>query len=113
MLAGQPAVTRHRFGAGTAWYVSTRLDDATHCRLLTDVAHAAGAVPTCPAAPPGVEAVRRRSADTSWLFLLNHTDRPQRVPAAGVDLLTGAPVADAVTLAPGGVAVIREQPAGR
>ncbi|MBO4206777.1 beta-galactosidase, partial [Micromonospora echinofusca] len=113
VLTGRPAVTRHRFGTGVAWYVSTRLDDASHRRLLTDVAHAAGAVPTCPGAPPGVEAVRRRSADTSWLFLLNHTDRPQRVPAAGVDLLTGALVGGAVTLAPGGVAVLREHPTGR
>ena len=26
--AGTPAVTRHRFGAGHAWYVGTMLDDA-------------------------------------------------------------------------------------
>ncbi|MER5704745.1 beta-galactosidase [Micromonospora sp. NPDC002296] len=110
VLAGRPAVTRHRYGAGTAWYVSTRPDDDTYRRLLTDAALGAGAAPTCPAAPAGVEAVRRRSARGSWLFLLNHTDRPHRVPAAGLELLTGATVTTAVQVPAGGAAVVREAP---
>ncbi|SCG40028.1 beta-galactosidase [Micromonospora humi] len=110
VLDGRPAVTRHRIGDARAWYVSTRPDDDSYRRLLTDAARLAGVVPTCPAAPPGVEAVRRRDGDRSWLFLLNHTDRPQRVPAAGHELLTGEPVDDRVTVPPGGVAVLREPP---
>ncbi len=109
VLDGLPAVTRHRHGAGTAWYVSTRPDDDTYRRLLDRAARAAGATPVCPDAPPGVEAVRRRGDRVSWLFLLNHTDRELRVPARGVDLLTGAPVDEAVILPPGGVAVLRER----
>ncbi|KAB1161294.1 beta-galactosidase, partial [Micromonospora sp. AMSO12t] len=112
-LAGLPAVTRHRSGAGTAWYLSTRPDDATYRRLVTRAARAAGATPVCPAAPAGVEAVRRRAVGASWLFLLNHTDRPQRVPAAGVDLLTGATADTEVHLPAGGAAVLRETGAGR
>ncbi|MGC4763353.1 beta-galactosidase [Micromonospora sp. DT46] len=112
-LAGLPAVTRHRSGAGTAWYLSTRPDDATYRRLVTQAARAAGATPVCPAAPAGVEAVRRRTVGASWLFLLNHTDRPQRVPAAGVDLLTGATADTEVHLPAGGAAVLRETGAGR
>ncbi|WP_428965468.1 beta-galactosidase [Micromonospora fluostatini] len=108
VLAGQPAVTRHTYGAGVAWYVSTRPDDATYRRLLTEAATQAGVAPTCPDAPAGVEAVRRGGDDGSWLFLLNHTDRPQTVPASGVDLLTDATVTDAVHLPAGGVAVLRE-----
>ncbi|SCL36267.1 beta-galactosidase [Micromonospora nigra] len=107
VLDGLPAVTRHDRGASTIWYVSTRPDDDTHGRLLTQAARVAGVTPTCPGAPPGVEAVRRRRDRASWLFLLNHTDRPQQVPAAGVDLRTGAPV-ERVRLDPGGVAVLRE-----
>ncbi|QLQ35835.1 beta-galactosidase [Micromonospora robiginosa] len=110
VLDGRPAVTRHRIGDARAWYVSTRPDDDTYRRVLTDAARLAGVVPTCPAAPPGVEAVRRVDGDRSWLFLLNHTDRPQRVPAAGHELLTGEAVDDRVTVAPGGVAVLREAP---
>ncbi|MGC4889779.1 beta-galactosidase [Micromonospora sp. DT227] len=109
VLDGRPAVTRHRVGAARTWYVSTRPDDDTYRRLLVEAARLAGVTPTCPA-PPGVEAVRRRDGDQSWLFLLNHTDRPQRVPAAGHELLTGEPVDEHVTVGPGGVAVLREAP---
>ncbi len=111
VLDGLPAVTRHRVGDAHAWYVSTRPDGDTYRRLLTEAARLAGVGPVCPEAPPGVEAVRRRDGDRSWLFLLNHTDRPQPVPAAGLDLITGRPVAATVTVAAGGVAVIRERPA--
>ncbi|MFJ6197979.1 beta-galactosidase [Micromonospora sp. NPDC092111] len=113
VLDGRPAVTRHRYGAGTAWYLSTRPDDDTYRRLVTEAARAAGVHPVCPDAPPGVEAVRRQGPEASWLFLLNHTDRPQRVPVTGVELLTGTVVATAVTVPAGGVAVVREDPDGR
>ncbi|MEU8313834.1 beta-galactosidase [Micromonospora sp. NPDC048887] len=110
VLDGRPAITRHRVGDAYAWYVSTRPDDDTYRRLLTEAARLAGAVPTCPGAPPGVEAVRRHDGDGSLLYLLNHTDEPQRVPAAGVEMLTGEAVGSALTVAPGGVAVVREEP---
>lgn len=110
VLDGLPAVTRHRVGAALTWYVSTRPDDDTYRRLLAEAARLAGVTPVCPQAPPGVEAVRRRAGDRSWLFLLNHTDRPQRVPATGLELITDKPVDDAVTVPAGGVAVLREPP---
>ena len=62
-LAGLPALTRHPFGAGTAWYLSTLLaaDDLT--TLLRGAATAAGlpraARPRRPA--PGAARPRRRS----------------------------------------------------
>ncbi|MEU7957382.1 beta-galactosidase [Micromonospora humida] len=111
VLDGRPAVTRHRTGDGTAWYLSTRPDDRTYRRLLTEVARTAGLAPVCPDAPPGVEAVRRAGPQGSWLFLLNHTDRPQRVPVTGVDLFTDTPADGTVVLPAGGVAVVREEPA--
>ncbi|MFI7024828.1 beta-galactosidase [Micromonospora sp. NPDC049900] len=109
VLDGSPAITRHRHGTGTAWYVSTRPDDTTYRRLLDSAARAADIAPVCPDAPAGVEAVRRLHPGGSWLFLLNHTDRARRVPARGRDLLTDTEVDEAVTLPPGGVAVLRER----
>jgi beta-galactosidase len=101
-LAGGAALTRHR----TAWYASTRLADPDLGRWLGAVAEIAGVAPTHPV-PAGVEAVRRRHADgRSYLFLMNHTDAPAEVAAAGVDLLTGA--AWTGRLDAGGVAVLRE-----
>ncbi|WP_234361422.1 beta-galactosidase [Plantactinospora sp. BB1] len=106
-LDGQPALTRHGYGDGVAWYLSTRLDDDPYRDLLARVTAAAGAEPTCPVAPAGVEAVRRCAAGTSWLFLLNHTDAAQTVEVSGLDLLSGEYV-DPVRLPAGGCAVLRE-----
>ncbi len=64
------------------------------------------------AAPPGVEAVRRRTAEGgSILFLLNHRDETVTVaaPAGSRDLLKGSPVGtDGVRLGPRDVAVLDE-----
>src|SRR3954447_3762545 len=76
---GRPAVTRN----GTAWYVSTRLDDAATARLLARVCTEAGVEPVLPGLPAGVERVRRGD----HLFVLNHTAQavalPDRELAAG------------------------------
>ena len=65
--------------------------------------------PTVAGLPHGVEATRRSDGYGSWLFLLNHTDAEQTVPATGHDLVTDESVDGAVRLAPGGAAVIREE----
>ena len=66
-LPGTPAVTRHSFGAGTAWYVSTTPDAETLSTLLATAAREAGVVPAADV-PPGVEVVRRGDR----LFVINH-----------------------------------------
>ncbi|WP_169983711.1 beta-galactosidase [Microbispora sp. H10836] len=91
---GGPAVTRHRFGEGTAWYVSTRLDDPGYARLLAAAGLAGDGV-------PGVEIVRRRDQ----VVALNHTADEQPVPVHGTDLITGRPVTGA--LRPGQCVVVR------
>ena len=67
--AGHPALTRHRLGAGQAWYLATRTDLAP---ILTQITTEA-ALTTPPPTPPGTEAIRRTNGTTTWLFLLNHT----------------------------------------
>lgn len=116
-LTGLPAVTRHTFGAGTGWYVSTRLDDTAYPALIARVLAETGAAPVLPGLPPGVEAVRREAADgRSWLFLLNHTPHPVTVPTTPglLDLLTGTPTPpDGAFLLPAGEsAVLRERADG-
>lgn len=103
-LDGLPAVTRRRHGLGTARYVSTRLDDPAYEALLLD-----GLVrPTGGCAADGVEVVRRAAAGMSWMFVLNHSAVEQRVPARGVDLVTGLAVDGEARIPAGGYAVIRE-----
>jgi beta-galactosidase len=108
-LAGLPAVTRHRSGAGTAWYVSTRLDEAGLLRLVGTLLDTAGVAAGRPARPAGVELVRRAAEGVSWLFAINHTGEAQQVPASGVDLVSGERAYGSLDLPPGGYAVVREQ----
>ena len=109
-LAGRPALTRNDVGRGSAWYLSTELDDAAHDQVIAAALAAAGLAPEVPGLPAGVAAVRRRAdGGRSWLFLLNHTTEPAVVPAAGMELLSGTEVVGSVQLPPGGVAVIRER----
>ena len=109
-LAGLPAITRNSFGAGEAWYVSTRLGERAHDRLIAGVLAAAGVRPVVPGVTPGLEAVRRHGDDgRSWLFVLNHTAVRGLVPASGLELLSGRRVTGLLDVAPGKVAVIREE----
>lgn len=106
-LPGVPALTRHRVGDGTAWYVATRLDEPATDRLVAGLVAEASVRPAAPA-PSGVEVVRRRDGDRSWLFAINHTAAEVRLPVAGVELLTGVRCAGELTLPAGDVAVVRE-----
>jgi beta-galactosidase len=102
-LAGLPAITRHSFGAGTAWYVSTMLADEGLDQLVREVADDSGMA-------VGESTVSRRvdGDGNSWLFAFNHGDAPVAVPVSGVELLSGRDVAGTLELAPGDVAVVRE-----
>ncbi|CAM5709256.1 beta-galactosidase [Streptomyces canus] len=105
-LAGHPAVTRHRHGDGTAWYVGSHPDQDTLTALLDRIRHEAGVTPEHDA-PAGIEVVRRRGTEADYLFLIDHTGKGAETPAEGVELLTGTPVTGTVTVPPGGVAVVR------
>jgi len=106
-VAGHPAVTRRTVGAGSAWYVSADLDEASLGELVDRVLAEAAVTPAATVSP-GVEAVRRSSASSSYLFLINHGEDDGWAQATGVDLLTGRASAGRVDLAAGAVAVIRE-----
>lgn len=109
-LDGRPAITRHGFGAGTAIYIGTRLDQPSMERLLRSAWTEAGAEPSLEA-PAGVSAVRRFGPRSSILFLLNHREVDVDVPVvqAGVNLIDGTEVhAGLYRLRAFGAAVIRE-----
>jgi beta-galactosidase len=106
--AGQPAVTRNRFGAGTAWYVSTKLDDAGLSELLSGALEEAG-VDAPPVPPLGLEVVTRWGEEASFTIAINHGDEDAQLTTTGaVELLTGEPVvAGAVNIPAGAFRVIR------
>ncbi|MEV0239854.1 beta-galactosidase [Streptomyces sp. NPDC050674] len=91
MLTGSPALTRHLFGTGQGWYLSTRLDDADYGSLIGRLLKETGIEPEMPGQPPGVEAVTRHAADgRRWHFLINHRADAVPLPDPAHDLLTGA-----------------------
>ncbi|MDI6942988.1 beta-galactosidase [Microbacterium sp. JZ70] len=102
--AGGAAITRHRHGAGTGWYISTRLDAEGLRAVLTDVYADAGVVAS--STPDGLEVVRRRADDRTFLFAINHRDDDVTIDAVGRELLTGATASGSLVVPAGGVAVI-------
>ncbi|MEU9852499.1 beta-galactosidase [Streptomyces sp. NPDC047974] len=106
--AGGPAVTRHRLGRGTAWYVSTRLDAASLDAIVAAAAEDAG-IPSRPSLPRDVEVVRRAGAHGHYVFVLNHTDAEAKVPldGPGTELLADGAVHGTLTVPAGGVRVVR------
>jgi beta-galactosidase len=104
-LAGAPAVTRRRAGAGVAWYLTARMDEPGLDRWLGRILEAAGVAPTLPGLPSTVDAVWRGD----YLFLVNHDADDVTVGAGGTDLLTGRRHVGKVELAARSVAVLRRE----
>ncbi|GAA3728026.1 beta-galactosidase [Salinactinospora qingdaonensis] len=106
-LAGVPALTRNRVGAGTAFYAATRLDETGLAALTDRLIAEAGVAPTA-GTRPGVEVVRRSGAESSYLFVINHTATPAHLDVHGTELLGDTEVSGRLTVAAGEVAVVRE-----
>ncbi|MGW7258811.1 beta-galactosidase [Streptomyces sp. NPDC054834] len=110
LTAGRPAVTRHRLGQGTAWYVSTRLDTHGLDEVLARAAADARITPRADL-PRDVEVVRRtdESGTRTFLFAINHTATDAKVPldTPGTELLTGERAAGRLAVPAGSVRVVR------
>jgi beta-galactosidase len=107
--AGTPAVTRNAFGEGAAYYLGTRPEER-YTKLLLERACEEAGVEAPLEVPQGVEVVRRRTENASFLFFLNHNVEAAELsleePAR--DLLTGSEHEGKLTLEPLGVTVLRE-----
>ena len=101
LQAGSPAVTRHRFGAGEAWYAATQPSGDAIGAIVDAVVAASGVRPVVADLPAGVEVARRGDLVT----LINHGDAPVEVAVDGTDAETGAAVAQ-VSLESQGVAFV-------
>ena len=108
LAAGRPAVTRHRHGEGTAWYVSTRLGAQALDTVLGAAAEDAGIAPRADL-PRDVEVVRRDGKQGAYLFAINHSAADAKVPleTSGTELLTGERAAGRLAVPAGAVRVVR------
>jgi beta-galactosidase len=61
--------------------------------------------------PNEIDLTRRRGADGSWLFVLNHGHSDVSVGVSGHDLVSDRSVEGVLTVEAGGCAVVREAPA--
>lgn len=106
-LAGGPAATVAEHGHGRAAYLATLPDPSTLGTLLDTFVDQAG-IERLPSTS-SVEVVRRRGANGSWLFVLNHSDAPAEVGGVrGHDLVSETDVSGLLCLAAGETAVVRE-----
>jgi len=104
--AGVPAITHNAFGEGVAWYFATALDDEPLTALLARVASEAGVHPAATVAR-GVEVIRRRSDDATYLFVINHTDADYETAVNGTELISGARVDGSLVVPAREVAIVR------
>ncbi|RKO20286.1 beta-galactosidase [Pseudarthrobacter phenanthrenivorans] len=104
-LAGSPAVTRNRYGSGSAWYIGTVLDPAGLRDIVTEAASDAGI--TVLESPEGLEVVVRSGANGSYTFLINHSQEEHKFAAHGRELIVGEDVSNAVVIPAGAVRVVR------
>jgi len=107
--AGTPAVTVNDFGKGRCYYVGAWMENPFWDDFAGVIASEAGEKTS--SLPDGLEMVRRRSADRSLVFLLNHTSRELKadVSLKGKSLLSGAQWNGGGAIAPFGVEIIEEK----
>ncbi|MFJ2551179.1 beta-galactosidase [Microbacterium sp. NPDC087591] len=108
---GSPAIARNSWGGGTAWYLATLPAADAYRDLMARIVTEVGLTP--PASVIGelgaLELVRRRSADQSYLFIVNHGAAEVTVDATGLDLVTETAMDGHVVVPAGAVRIIREE----
>ena len=105
-LSGSAAITQNAVGAGTASYLSTRLDTAALDDFVDHLIEAAGITPLA-SAPREVEITRRSGSAHDFVFAINHLQVDAKVDLGrpSHDLVTGCAFDGLV--AAGAVAVLR------
>lgn len=88
---GMPAVTRNAYGKGAVYYVGTRLEEKGLYKVM-DMAAEEGKVTSLATEPTGLEITCRKGENSSFYFLINFKDQPEKIPeffTGDTDLLTG------------------------
>jgi beta-galactosidase len=111
VYAGEPAITRNRFGEGTVYYFGTYGEPALYHELLNQILDEVG-IRDRFQTPEGVDTAWREGEHARYLFLINFNDSEQivAVPVGMTRLLGGAAPVGAVTLPAFGVAIFQGVP---
>ena len=110
--AGEPALVKHAYGRGIAYYMATRDDGGLFTALLADVLASLGIEGPIGKPPYGVSTHLRTDGERDFVFVENYNDTERTVPiGAGFrDLEHDTPLGEQITLPPFGIAVL-ERPA--
>lgn len=106
--AGMPALTVNHHGAGHAYYIAPRTDDAFLNDFYACLIDQAGLAEKIFTAPSGVSIQKRSSADASYWFVMNFTAEDQTVPVheAVQEVLTQTAVGDSISLSAYGISIV-------
>ena len=108
-FAGQPAITRNRFGDGQVIYLGVfSSDERFYERLAHWVLSEAHVTPPIETAA-GIEVTERWQGEKRLLFVLNHHNNPQpiRLSGAQVNLITGETLSGTVQLGAKDVMILK------
>ena len=89
--AGMPAVTKHQYGKGTAYYIGTQADDDLTSQVVQLLLNEQN-VAVLEDVPAGIEVTTRRKNGKEFVFIMNHNDSSASTNlayASYTDLLTG------------------------
>ena len=108
--AGSPAVTVNDFGAGKAWYIASRPEQAFLDMLYKKLLDQAGVKRLIENLPTGVQVTTREGENGKYLFVMNFARKPVQVTLpAGMDALTGEAVCGNADLPANGIYVLKVQ----
>jgi beta-galactosidase len=110
-VANGPALTRNRFGNGTAWYLATQPEPRFYHDFIAYLADKTAVHPPLTTAA-GIQITLREKDQAKFLFVLNHTDNAVELKdkaLTGCEILTGTNCTGELSLPPREVAVIRLQ----
>lgn len=109
--AGRPALTVHRFGQGSAYYVASRNAPMFHKEFLVQLAkehHLSRVLNTD--LPPGVTAQVRSDGESDFVFVMNFQTEEQQIQLGSTaysEMMSGSSVSGELSLPGYGVKVLR------
>jgi len=108
--AGSPAVTVNDFGAGRAWYLASRPEQAFLDGFYAKLVDQAGVKRIAGKLPAGVQVTTREGENGKYLFCTNFSRKAVQVDLpAGTDVLTGETVGGMTELGANGVRILKTE----
>jgi len=88
---GHPALTRHKYGKGTAYYICADAEDSFYLTLYQKLIAETKIAPISDNIPEGIEVASRKGQDSEYVFIQNYSaqETPVELPE-NADILYGA-----------------------